>query len=101
MEEEPVDPLVRRVMGVSHDELFMRGRGGDECNGTGYKGRTSVYELLRVTPALAMKINAEAKSEELTEQAYADGMVPLTKNALEWARLYRTSLAEAYSVRLE
>lgn len=101
MEEEPVDPLVRRVMGVSHDELFMRGKGCDECNGTGYKGRTSVYELLRVTPGLAVKINAEAKSEELTEQAYADGMVPLTKNALELARLYKTSLAEAYSVRLE
>ena len=101
MEEEPVDPLVRRVMGVSHDELFMRGKGCDECNGTGYKGRTSVYELLRITPGLATKINAEAKSEELTEQAHADGMVPLTKNALELARMYKTSLAEAYSVRLE
>ncbi len=101
MDEEPVDALVRRVMGVSHDELFMRGRGCDECNGTGYKGRTSVYELLRITPALQIKINSGAKAEELAEQAYADGMMPLTRNALELARLYKTSLDEAYHVRLD
>ena len=101
MDAEQVDAAMRRIMGVSEDELFMKGTGCDECSGTGYRGRTSVYELLRVTPALQEKITGGCKDDELLKQALDDGMVPLTRNALELARNYKTSLAEAYRVRLD
>ena len=101
MDEEPADANMRRVMGVGIDELFMRGRGCDDCNGTGYKGRTVVYELLAMTPKLQEKITAGATAEVMQAQALDDGMVPLTKHALELARSYKTSLSEAYRVRLD
>ena len=31
---------------------FCRGRGCNHCNGTGYRGRAAVYEVLEMTPAL-------------------------------------------------
>jgi type IV pilus assembly protein PilB len=101
MEEERVDANVRRVMGVDLHELFMKGRGCEECNHTGYKGRTVVYELLRMTPKMQEKVTAGATAEALFAQAVEDGMVPLTQHALELARSYKTSLSEAYRVRLE
>ncbi len=101
MEEEPADTNMRRVMGVGADELFMKGKGCDDCNGTGYNGRTVAYELLAVTPRLQEKITAGATAEALLAQALDDGMVPLTQNALELARSYKTSLSEVYRVRLD
>ncbi len=101
MEEERIEPNVRRVMGVGESERFMKGRGCEDCNGTGYKGRTAVYELLRVTPAMAERITQNSESEILYQQALEDGMLPLTQHALQLARGHKTSLAEAYRVRLE
>lgn len=101
MDEERVDPHIRRVMGVGPGELFMKGRGCQECNETGFKGRTAAYELLRMTPAMQEKITEGASAAALHRQALDDGMVPLTQHAVDLARRYKTSLSEAYRVRLE
>ena len=34
---------------------FLRGRGCSHCNGTGYAGRTGVYEMLEMTPDLVRR----------------------------------------------
>jgi type IV pilus assembly protein PilB len=98
---ETVEPAVRRTLGVSADEVFYRGRGCDECNDTGYRGRVAVYELLAVTPALRRMITSGASGDELRVQAVKDGMTLLTQDALRQARSGVTSLAEAYRVRLD
>ena len=36
---------------------FVHGRGCDHCNGTGYRGRTGVYEMLEMTEAVAEAAN--------------------------------------------
>jgi MSHA biogenesis protein MshE len=36
---------------------FLHGRGCTHCNGTGYRGRTGVYEMLEMTEALADATN--------------------------------------------
>jgi len=33
--------------------IYLHGRGCEHCNGTGYRGRTGVYEMLEMTEALA------------------------------------------------
>jgi MSHA biogenesis protein MshE len=38
---------------------FFHGRGCPHCNGTGYRGRTGVYELLEMTEAVADAANHE------------------------------------------
>jgi general secretion pathway protein E len=51
------------------------------CRGTGYAGRTVVYEILEVSPGLAALINAGAGEEEMNRQAQQDGVVPMSRHA--------------------
>jgi type IV pilus assembly protein PilB len=68
-------------------KTFYRGVGCDHCNNTGYKGRTALFELMLLNDKIRDMILGNASTDELTEQASADGMVSLRafgiKNALE------------------
>ncbi|MGF1546048.1 MAG: GspE/PulE family protein [Thiotrichales bacterium] len=99
--EEPVDPMQRALLAVPLEEVFYRGAGCDECNGTGFKGRRAVLELLVMTPALRDIIAADTPSDRIRRAALDGGMQPLTQNALALARERKISLAEVYRVRLE
>ena len=58
------------------------GRGCAACNGTGYKGRVGLFEVMAVTPALQKLILAGASTYDLTQQALAEGMVTLRRSGL-------------------
>jgi len=99
--EEPVDLGMRELLGVKKSEVFYRGVGCPSCNYTGYHGRTTVCELLPVTPQLGGLINAGKSAMEIRQKALEEGMVPLTKHAIALARKGVTSLEEVLSVRLD
>lgn len=98
---EVVPDMVRRSLGIDGEEAFWRGKGCDNCYGSGYRGRRAVYELLQVTPALRQLIVTSPSLATLEQQATADGMVPLTDFALGVARAGDTSLEEVYRIRLQ
>jgi type IV pilus assembly protein PilB len=100
MTTEKVDAQTRKALGVGPREKFYKGEGCDHCNGTGYYGRMVTYELMQVTPELRKLISANGTSGQYQDQAIADGMVPLTEQAIGLARKKYTSLAEVYRVRL-
>ncbi len=82
-------------------ETFYRGTGCYQCNYTGYRGRDTVCELLRITPIIADKINSGSTYQEILDAATAEGMVRLTDNALALARTGKTSIEEVLSVRID
>jgi len=98
--EEQVDPAIRKVLGVSGDEIFYKSEGCDLCHGTGVSGRMAVYELLVMTPPLRHLLAQRVPSDSIAEQAVQDGMTPLTQSALKLARSGRIPLSEVYRVRL-
>ena len=59
-----------------------RGRGCDKCNGTGYKGRVGLYEVMEVTEELRELILVGASAIELRRKAIEDGMITLRKSGL-------------------
>ena len=63
---------------------FRRGRGCEACRGTGYRGRTGLYELMRLSEELRARIVARAPLAELRALAQAQGMAPL--RAAGWAQ---------------
>jgi len=65
---------------------FRRGRGVgcDACAGTGYRGRTGLYELMRVSEELRERIVQHAPLAEIRALAQAQGMAPL--RAAGWAK---------------
>ncbi len=94
-------PLVREIMGVDKDATFWHSKGCDQCDQTGYVGRTMAYELIAVDRDMANHIARGITTEELRQLAVDKGMRTLTSHALEMAQAGITSLEEAYRVRLE
>lgn len=60
---------------------FMFGKGCQFCGGTGYRGRTGVYELMAFTPAVRKMIGANIESGAIKEQAMKEGMATLLQSA--------------------
>jgi type II secretory ATPase GspE/PulE/Tfp pilus assembly ATPase PilB-like protein len=56
---------------------------------------------MEITPALRRLIVPGAEADRIHEAALAEGMVPITRHALQMARAGRISLAEAYRVRTD
>ena len=96
---ESVLPDIAQRPGVSADTQFKRGAGCLECNNTGCAGRTTAYELLRVTPEIRRMINEERSAAEIRETANAQCMIDLTQYAVELAKQGTISLEQAYLVK--
>ncbi|MEM7681503.1 MAG: ATPase, T2SS/T4P/T4SS family [Planctomycetota bacterium] len=64
------------------DRELYRGRGCDFCNGSGYKGRMALFELLVMADELRELIMAEASSQQLMAAARKRGMRTLRESGL-------------------
>jgi type IV pilus assembly protein PilB len=56
---------------------FFKGRGCDDCNGIGMKGRQGLYEVMSMTPGLRKHILQNASGQEIKDAAVAGGMLTL------------------------
>jgi type IV pilus assembly protein PilB len=56
---------------------FYRGKGCDNCNNTGYKGRIGLFELMIMNDDLRDMIMQNATSDELRTKAVGYGMITL------------------------
>ncbi|MDC0710962.1 GspE/PulE family protein [Stigmatella sp. ncwal1] len=72
--------------------------GCERCGGSGYLGRTAIYEMLTVSPALRDGINEKLPSPRLQDIATSEGMVPLLAAGVERARAGATTLREVFRV---
>ncbi|MCJ8502139.1 GspE/PulE family protein [Desulfatitalea alkaliphila] len=58
------------------DKLY-KGKGCEVCGGSGYFGRTLVYELLTVDPGLAEMIDNDAETSMIKQRASSNGYVDI------------------------
>ncbi len=79
--------------------VYRAREGGCEaCRATGYKGRMSIYELVRLTPAMGELITHRASSAQLYQQAYKDGYRPMREYGVRKILAGLTSIDEVISV---
>jgi len=64
------------------------------CQGTGYKGRVGVYELMPVSGSIKKAIREQRSSQEIQDLARNDGMVTLEEYGRTLVRDGITSVAE-------
>jgi MSHA biogenesis protein MshE len=77
---------------------YFHGRGCTHCNGTGYLGRTGVYEMLEVTQAVAEAANSQNPAQFLkVAQAQMAGQT-LRRHAVALAVAGKTTVAEAMRI---
>ena len=77
---------------------FVRGRGCSHCNGTGFSGRTGVYEMLEMTPDLVRAASlADPNAFAAAARPQLEGKT-LTDRALALVLAGRTTASEAIRV---
>ena len=80
---DPAELLAIGVADVTGAELF-RGKGCDDCRGTGYRGRSGIYELFGITEEVRSLIVRKTSAGEIRRHAGEKGMVTLREDG--WAR---------------
>lgn len=85
---------------VERATLFQS-KGCNQCNNSGYRGRTAIYEVLDFTTSLKEMVLRGATSIELKRQAIEEGMRSLRQSALSRAADGKTTLEEALAMTLE
>jgi general secretion pathway protein E len=81
-------------------QLYAPG-GCSTCHGSGYAGRTGVYELLVVDAQGKRLIHAAGGEQPLRDHARAQGMQTLREDGMRWVRSGTTSLEELVRVTRE
>jgi len=76
------------------DIQLYRSTGCAHCNGTGYKGRLGIYEIMPVTEAIERLIVERKSADELMRVAMAEGMISLRQDGLERALQGVTTVEE-------
>jgi type IV pilus assembly protein PilB len=92
LEESGLDP----VLAASH--TFYEGIGCIECNGTGYKGRMAICELLDLTDRIREMILEKRPTSEIKKAAREEGMRFLRESAVERVLEGVTTLREINKV---
>ncbi|HXI10858.1 MAG TPA: GspE/PulE family protein [Thermodesulfobacteriota bacterium] len=73
---------------------LWRGKGCPSCKGTGYSGRTGIYEVLEINEHLRSRIASDAPEKELYREAARAGMVSLRADGLKKVAAGLTTLEE-------
>jgi type II secretory ATPase GspE/PulE/Tfp pilus assembly ATPase PilB-like protein len=79
--------------------VYMAKEGGCEaCRHTGYRGRMSIYELIRITAGLADLVTHRAGHPQLLQQAMKDGYRPMREYGIRKIIAGLTTIDEVLSV---
>ena len=100
VEIEP-DVLRRAQVRWPEDEpppTFWAGTGCSKCSGSGYAGRCSVIEVLRVNEQIRNLVIKQANTAQIKEAAIADEMCTMRMDAIEKAKQGITTLEEVLRV---
>jgi type II secretory ATPase GspE/PulE/Tfp pilus assembly ATPase PilB-like protein/tetratricopeptide (TPR) repeat protein len=80
---------------------LKRAVGCEKCNGTGFKGRIGIHELMEATTAVKILIKKNATSYELAQQAAQDGMTTLKQDGIRKTMDGITTIREVRRVCVE
>src|SRR5512145_841613 len=72
----------------------FKGAGCSNCNGTGYKGRVGLYEVMEITEELRELILVGASALELRRKAVEEGMITLRGSGLRKVKEGVTTIEE-------
>ncbi len=77
---------------------LYKGKGCEECNFSGYRGRSGIFELMLLSNKLQEMIMQEVVTASIREQARREGMKTLREDGIRKALAGITTLAEVLRV---
>ncbi len=99
---EPFTPddmnAFRSQFGAEAPETLYRGRGCRQCQGSGYRGRSGIFEMMLISDAIRSLVLERAPSTEIRRQAAREGMKCLREDGWRLVQSGRTTLEELLRV---
>lgn len=90
-------------LGIPHDNTFRltRGKGCENCNRSGFKGRVALHELLLGSDRMKRLIQTKAKTEDMVQAALEDGMTTLMQDGIQKCLQGHTTFKEVKAVAIK
>ena len=95
------DPSQLQELGLENpprDLELYKACGCDGCLNTGYKGRTGIFEFLKVRESIQSLLLRTAEANQIRQLAIQEGMQTLRRNGVEKIRRGRTTIDEVFRV---
>jgi type IV pilus assembly protein PilB len=111
IESYPMDEVVRKAIAdqlrtsgresviPSIPKTIYKGKGCNFCNGSGYRGRVAIYEMLNVSEPMRLYIQKpEFSLDGLRAMAAKEGMISMFEDGLKKAELGQTTVEELFRI---
>jgi type IV pilus assembly protein PilB len=79
---------------------FFQGKGCPSCNGTGFRGRVALYEVMVMSDSMRESVIANATTTELKRQAIREGMETLRMAGINKVLEGRTTIGEVVAATM-
>jgi type II secretory ATPase GspE/PulE/Tfp pilus assembly ATPase PilB-like protein len=109
-EKEEFDELVHAFgeedfakLGIKYDDDFSlyRGKGCQQCNNSGYRGRAGIHELLVASDSMKKLVQSKARVAEMVKIAKEEGMTTLVQDGILKALEGLTDLKQVKAVAIK
>jgi len=92
------DAETAKSTGLEAGQTLYKPKGCEYCRGAGYRGRIGVFEVVRITPRMALLIQSRASLPEMRVAAREEGMKLLIDSGMDKVKSGLTSLEEVLTV---
>jgi len=100
--KEPYEPEEAQwhELGMTKDVTgpIFRAKGCEKCLETGYRGRTGIYEFLRMTESIKGLVLQTSDSNQISKAARKEGMVSLREDGIQKVIEGKTTVSEVLRV---
>jgi type IV pilus assembly protein PilB len=87
--------VMKAQFGASIDKMeFYKGKGCEECDDSGYKGRVGLFEVFEVNDAIRNLTIKHTSAEEIKKIAEKQGMTPMVQDGLNKVQAGITTIEE-------
>ncbi|MCS7250091.1 MAG: type II secretion system ATPase GspE [candidate division WOR-3 bacterium] len=91
-------PEILKYLGLEEKIQLFRGKGCEECNNTGYRGRTGIFELLIIDDTLREMILKNKSATEIHQVAVSKGMKTMRDDGFDKVKKGITTIEEVLRV---
>ena len=79
-ETYPITISEKKILNIEEDVMLSRGKGCNKCFNTGYLGRISIHEIMKMTAEIRKEIDTSESTDLIRKAANKQGMITLEEN---------------------
>lgn len=96
--ETNIRSVLGKMLSAQTPLMLYKGKGCEDCSGSGYQGRVGIYEVLVMSPAIAALTLERATAADIEAQAVKEGMITFKQDGYMKALEGITTLEEVLRV---